>query len=336
MPSTVEQLQQLTNNELFLLCHKYHIPARHIAYLSRRQLERRVHVAIVAERAKLRAHDVVNRIRNQEEQLNLHSWVRLLHHSAPTLSRRMPLSSWRNSQGYNWPTPERFRGGVDYLKHLEYLRHYEEGYDYEYDTALSQDESLASLEAESEQTDSIHETKQQWQDAYKSLDEPMAAMSTNYIEYSTTRDPATDYYSLSNDDGSRSTVGSDQRQLHKADKFAHWTVSIHNMPLESEREMDPSSEQELCTINYLEELQPGDHINNKSSRDSLENSENLRIGDSLPTDQPARRQRRSLWSYILELFCCDSQGKLDAAKLRYSIVCCAMVICTFAGYKMLR
>jgi len=230
MPNTMDQLHQLTNNELFLMCHKYHIAARQIAYLSRRQLERRLHVAIIAERARMRAHDLVNSIRNQEDQMHLHSWLREMHHSTPILSRQMPLSSWRHfperRQRYNLPISQRFRGGVDYLKHLEYLRYYEE----EYDAVTSQDESQESLEDESEPTDSMQEIKQQWQDAYKSHDEPMAAMSTNYIEWDTTRETATnDYYPLSTADESQSTVCSDcvgYNQLQKADKFAFWTISL--------------------------------------------------------------------------------------------------------------
>ncbi|XP_034473605.1 uncharacterized protein LOC117781010 [Drosophila innubila] len=336
MPTTMDQLHQLTNNELFLMCHKYHIAARQIAYLSRRQLERRLHVAIIAERARMRAHDLVNSIRNQEDQLNLHGWLREL----PILSRQMPLSSWRNfpvrRQRYYLPISQRFRGGVDYLKHLEYLRHYEE----EYDAVTSQDESQESVEDESEQTDSMHEIKQQWQDAYTSRDEPMTAMSTNYIEWDTARETATnDYYPLSTADESQSTVCSDcvgHNQLQKADKFACWTISLHNLSPESEREMDPSSEQELCTINYLEELQPRDHINQKSFKELIEISEDLSKGDSLSINQPPPRQRRSFWRYVFELLCCNSQGKLDAGKLRYSIVCCTMLICTYVGFKMLR
>lgn len=343
MQSTMDQLHQLTNNELFLMCHKYHIAARQIAYLTRRQLERRLHVAIIAERAQMRAHHLVNSIRNHEDQMNLLDWLREMHHTTPILSRQMPLSSWRNfpvrRQRYNLSTPQRFRGGVDYLKHLEYLKYYEE----EYDSVTSQDESEEYSDEDleqSEQASSLHEIKQQWQDAYTSRDEPMAAMSTNYIEWDTTRETATDdYYSLSTADESRSTACSDcavQNQLQKADKFAYWTISIHNLPPESEREMDISSEQELCTINYLEELQPGDHINRTSCKELIEYGENLSIGDALSINQPSPRPRRSFWRYVLELLCCNSQGKLDAEKLRYSIVCCTMVICTYVGFKLLQ
>lgn len=57
MPSTMDQVQQLTGSQLDVLCYNYNVVERQP--VERRHLERRLHVAIIAERAKWRARHLM-------------------------------------------------------------------------------------------------------------------------------------------------------------------------------------------------------------------------------------------------------------------------------------
>lgn len=129
--SSIEQLQQLTIDELCILCLNYGIPRYHIANLERWQLELRLHVAIISDRARMRALDRFYGDRDDESAYNnaMNSKYRLneLNDPRQSLKYRADYTAWKDfsmRRQRKYPlrisriTLSRSLGGVDFYKKM--------------------------------------------------------------------------------------------------------------------------------------------------------------------------------------------------------------------------
>ncbi|XP_030377791.1 uncharacterized protein LOC115626553 [Scaptodrosophila lebanonensis] len=105
------------------------------------------------------------------------------------------------------------------------------------------------------------------------------------------------------------------------------------------------SEHELRTLNYLsaeEQLQllaeKRAYLEDKEvleimrRRDQLEDSDDGFEIDWFVSEE-RQRHEPSFWRYMFQLICCNRYGKLDAEKIRCTILCCGMAVCVFMVYK---
>lgn len=129
--SSIEKLQQLTTDELCILCLNYGIPRYDIANLERRALELRLHVALISERARIRALDRFYGDRDGESAndnaMNGKYHLNKLNDSRLSLKCRADFTAWkyfclRRKRKYPHPIPlipfSRSLGGVDYYKKM--------------------------------------------------------------------------------------------------------------------------------------------------------------------------------------------------------------------------
>lgn len=129
--SSIEQLQQLTTDELCILCLDYGIPRYHIANLERWQLELRLHVAIISERARMRALDRFYGDRDDEYAYDnafngkyglneLNDPRQLAKFRADFTAWKYLNMRWQRKYPLSFPriTSSRSRGGVDLYKKM--------------------------------------------------------------------------------------------------------------------------------------------------------------------------------------------------------------------------
>lgn len=430
MPTTMDQLQQLNNSQLCMLCYNYYIAPRHVANLNRRQLERRLHVAIIAERAKWRARNLLYSFQGSQRPGYVNAWQNA---ERPNNGRRdLTLSEWRYLAAHERAArSQRYRGGdelQEQLEQLQELAEYEpdvEPYEIQQQsepeaiTKYSSDHQMQPREqnvnfpfqaytkysSEHQMQPSVqatniafrairrsssehqmqppeqnanfvfqaitklsseHQMQPSVQDANIAFEHqhPQILLSEYYTDWSGDQDqdpdPDTEYFSFysTTDSGTSITVDDngagtlkpssthcEMNQLQKAERFTGWEAPMQcpSVLTHSEPEPNISSERELCTVNYLsqDEITAIRNTNNCGQLLKLISQTQLRkeielIGDALTARRIRRRRRPTFWRYLLNLLCCNAQGKLDAQKLRYTLLCCAMVVCTYVGVKMLQ
>ncbi|KAH8418854.1 hypothetical protein KR222_004586 [Zaprionus bogoriensis] len=389
MSASMEQLQQLSFEELCIMCLNYGIAPVLVANLDRRNLERRMHVAIISERARMRAHDIFYRIQNEQRERSergergLTDWQLeraeydandaydnydpyFMANDIPLESRRSQLTGWSyfNSRRHSshMSPYERFRGGVDSLKPLTHR-----AYDVDaVSIANREDYNNAENSEQSKPSEAIDDAAQpqppplQQQECEKVVDndsEEYDYQAWSQQQQELQLDAATEYLSsFSFEDGSSSgiivdnvpktapTTVTDKFDLKEMERF-HWiTASHYNVIQETDPDLERSSELELCTIDFMQECSSYETIFS-SLHDCYETDQevdmatnsNIRSNNNQPPRSRRRtRPRPAFWRYVLELVFCNAQGKLDADKLSYSILCCTIVICTYVGVKMLQ
>ncbi|EDV98946.1 GH13321 [Drosophila grimshawi] len=321
MSSIMFQVQQLTNSQLYILCYNYNIAPHQVANMTRRQLERRLHVAIVTERAKWIARDLLHGSEADPYPHNRMAWQP--DDSSGDDEPCMPLSQWRYLAAEE-RARQRYSGGDEYIK-------------------LEQPSRLALCmgEEQFEVEDAFSEGEPQPEPALmhkmmlsKQTNTPSVEPDTDYqsLSFSSEDSSSGSYLSASSVETIQPSSGCKVNQMKRAEHCNFAEDFSQSDWMQSESEAEFSSEQELCTIKYLNEGQLL-AIDLTSAVSHLAGLTTKKDSSSLTS---IRRQRPSLLRKIVQGLCCDSQGRLDVDKLRCTIICCVVVVCTYVGIKMLQ
>lgn len=370
MSTAMEQLHQLTYDELQKLSLNYGIAGSLVVNLDRRQLERRLHVAIISERARMRAHDKLYAEQYDQEDRESDSSVsdndingkyRLYNDSnnrwKPLVSRRADLTTWsyfnmRRKLNSTPTVPSRFRGGLDYdneiaccsyaqdtesLFNSEEFEGLDDSDDCEDGDEVDMKDDMKDIE------DDIRRQSSDIQSAKSDQSESIEAIH-NTIDLQLSRLNAWEQNGVSSHSDAEisesNTVSySDYNRTEiKRDDVINWlTDSNFDLTQESEPDFDPSSEREISTVNFLEHCQ--DDIEKPVSRtfsEHYDRSKDTQVVTCRPNQLSHVRERHG-FIRLIDLILFKMQRKFNADKVRYSILCCCtIVICTYLGFQIMK
>ncbi|TDG40500.1 hypothetical protein AWZ03_013074 [Drosophila navojoa] len=157
MPSTIDHLQQLTGSQLDVLCYNYNVVERQP--VERRHLERRLHVAIIAERAKWRARHLMYNFNDDHRSYFGNLWSQ--DDRLRDVHNRMLFSRYRGAR-----LPSRHSGGDEQEELKHRASSIEDGDELEYDENNledDEDERMANEDDDDEQQQQEQQEYEQYQ-----------------------------------------------------------------------------------------------------------------------------------------------------------------------------
>lgn len=363
MSVAIEQLQQLSHDELRKLSHSYGIADSQIVKLDRRQLQRRLHVAIISERARMRAHDKFYARQYVEEETGSSDWesdssvndseMNEAYHRSYNLnnrrqsleSRRSDLTAWsyfnmRRQKSRLPLVTSRTRGGLDFRNKIARCSYACDAEDFEdFDDSDGRDESDES-EHLKELDDRIGHHSSDTQIENFDLSESIDAINNTIDRRSSSANtwekggencqPAP---KITERNTILSYLGNNKTAIQRDDLFNWINDSNFDSTQESEPDFDRSSELEICTVNFLENYQ--DDIKKPVSMHN-DRSKDTQGAISRPNQQSQDR-KRSASRQLIDWFLLNMQRKFNTNRIGYSIICCCtMVICTYIGFKIMK
>lgn len=366
MSTAMEQLHQLTHDELQKLSLNYGIAGSLVVNLDRRQLERRLHVAIISERARMRAHDKLYAEQYDQEDRESDSSVNdndidgkyYLYNDSnnrrkPLVrSRRADLTTWSyfNMRRHPNNTPtvsSRFRGGLDYDKEIaccsyaqdtESLVNSEEFEGLDDSDDCEDDDDEVDMKDMKDIEDDIRRQSSDIQSAKSNLSESIEATHSTIELQLSEQDGVSSHPDAEISESTTVSYSDNNRTEMRRDNVFNWlTDSNFDLTQESEPDFDPSSELVISTVNFLEDCQ--DDIGKPVSRtfsEHYDRSMNAQVVMCRPNQRSHARERHGFWR-LIDMLLFKMQRKLNADKVQYSILCCCtIVVCTYLGFKIMK